>query len=82
MYIILIINSYQIQLHNVDLVYNNVKDPVKAATLIDEYEVGKYIAIDDLYIHAINILRQQHIHLAYFAFAFGFAFALILQRSK
>jgi hypothetical protein len=82
LYVVLQVNSYQLYLHNVDLVYNNVKDPVKINNLVDEYEVGRYIRIDDLYIYSMNNLRMAHIYLGYFCFALGFAFAIILLRKQ
>jgi len=51
--------NHESMMHNVDLIYNSVKNPSKVNTYIDEYEYGKFVTFKQLYINSMLNLRQK-----------------------
>jgi len=71
---------HESMMHNVDLVFNAVKDPYKLSIYVDEYEVGKTISFKEMYIGSMINLRIQTRWIAFFGLGMGMAVGMLISQ--
>jgi len=75
------VDWHEAYMHNVDLIFNSVKDDALLDSMIDYYEVDTFISFKDLYILSMTGLRDVMFLIAFFAFVVGLGIGQLTART-